>query len=129
MSVVDEASNAIFIHNHLGRHAPELEQVDLLTIQPEHAGFGVGQANEGQVLFAPVRCKGAGIFWTQDDHLSLPFCEFLVVLAQLRHVPAAEWSKKATVEHEQHVRFAAKIGQANRLTLEIAQGEVWGWDV
>jgi hypothetical protein len=58
--------------------------------------------------------------------LSLPFEKILVVLAQLRHMPLAEWSKKAAVENEQYVRIAAKISQANWLALEIDQGEVRG---
>jgi len=41
-------------------------------------------------------------------------------------MPLAEWSGKATVEHEQNMRFAAKIGQAHGLTLEILQGEIRG---
>jgi hypothetical protein len=35
--------------------------------------------------------------------LSLPFRKFLVILAQLRHVLAAEWSGKTTVENEQYI--------------------------
>ena len=41
----------ILIHDHLGGHASQLEQVDFLSVQFEHAGFGVGQADEGQVMF------------------------------------------------------------------------------
>jgi hypothetical protein len=70
--------------------------------------------------------KGFRIIGTNNDHLSLTFDEFLIVLAQLRHVPLAKWSGKATVEHEQNIFFAVKIGQANRLTLEILQGEIRG---
>jgi hypothetical protein len=32
--------------------------------------------------------------------LSLAVDEFIVVLTQLRHVPLAEWSGKAAVEHQ-----------------------------
>ncbi len=77
-------------------------------------------------MLAPIRFKGAGIFRTYDDHLGLPLDEFLVILAQLRHVPAAEWSNEAAVEHEQDMRCAAKIGQAKWLALIIGQGEVRG---
>jgi hypothetical protein len=42
-------------------------------------------------------------------------------------VRAAEWSYKATVEDEQHVGFACKIGEADGLTDEILQAEIWGW--
>jgi len=48
-------------------------------------------------------------------------------------MPTAERSYKAAVEYEQDVRLAAKIGQANRLALEIGQSEVRGrgvkWDL
>jgi hypothetical protein len=121
-----ETRHARFVYDHLRRHTPQLEQVDFLPVQLEHAGFRVRQANEGQVMLLPISCKGFGVFRANNDHLSLTFDEVLIVLAQLRHVPLAEWSGKAAVENQQHVRFAAKIGQANRLTLEILQSEIWG---
>jgi hypothetical protein len=39
-------------------------------------------------------------------------------------MPLAEWSGKAAVEDEKNMGFAAKIGQAYRIALEISQGEI-----
>ena len=100
MTIVHESRHARLIHDHLGGHAPQLEQVDFLPVQLEHAGLGVRQSHEGQTLLAPMRRKGSGVFWSHDKHLRLPFGKFTSVLAQLRQVTPAEWSNKATVEHE-----------------------------
>ena len=62
MTVMHETRHAGFVHDHLGGHAPQLEQVDFLPVQLEHAGFRVGQANEGQVMLPPIGFKSFGIF-------------------------------------------------------------------
>jgi len=80
-------------------------------------------------MLLPIRCKSFAIFRTNNDHLSLPLDKFLIILAQLRHVPLAEWSGKAAVEHEQNVRFTAEIRKAKQLTLEIEQGDIGGGGV
>jgi len=124
-----KARHANFVYDHLSRHPPQLEQVDFLSVQLEHAGFWVGQANKGQVMLLPIGLKGFGIFWPDHNYLRLPFDEFWVILAQLRHMPLAEWSDKGAVENQQHVRFTMKIGQANGFTLEILQGKIGGGGV
>jgi hypothetical protein len=62
------------------------------------------------VVLLPIGRKGFGIFRANHDHLCLPFDEFWVVLAQLRHMRLAEASDKGAVENQQHVRFTMKIG-------------------
>ena len=41
-------------------------------------------------------------------------------------MPAAEWSEKTTVENKKYVLFAAKIREADFISLEIRQGKVRG---
>ncbi len=90
--------HAGFVYDYLGRHSPQLEQVDFLPVQLEYAGLRVGQANEGQVILLPVCCEGFVLFRTEDDHLCLPLDEFLVILVQLRQMLLAERSGKTAVE-------------------------------
>ena len=71
-----------------------------------------------------VGCKCIRIFRTNREDASLPFFKFQIVLAQLRHVPLAEWSGKTAVEHQQDICLSFEIGQAYYLTLEIRQGKV-----
>ncbi len=124
MSVMHETRCASFIHDNLGGHSPQLEEVDFLPVQFEHAGLRIGQTDEGQVVLFPISLKSLCIFRADDHHLRPPFDEFLIVLAQLRHVPLAERSGKGAVEDQQYVGFAAKIGEANGLSLEIRQSEI-----
>jgi hypothetical protein len=54
-------------------------------------------------MLVPVVTKCFRVIWTNDQNLGLTFCEFIVVPAQLRHVPVAEWSKESPVEDQQYV--------------------------
>jgi hypothetical protein len=44
-------------------------------------------------------------------------------------MPAAEWSKKTAVEHQQDVFFTKKIGEADKLPIKISQVENRGWGI
>jgi hypothetical protein len=54
----------------------------------------------------------------------LPFNKFLIILAQLRHVPLAEGSGKATIENQQYIQFSAIIRKMDSVTLKILQDEI-----
>jgi len=49
--------------------------------------------------------------------------ELLILLAQLRHVPLAEWSEETAIEYQQHVFPTEKISQRNPVAVEISQSE------
>ena len=116
---MDEAGNPILIDDHLGWHAAKFEEVDFLTVQSQHAGLWIRQANKGQIVFAPIGFKCLGILWSDHQNLSLPLNKFLKVMAQLRHMPLAKWSDKPTVENQQDVRLTFEIGQLNRFSTKI----------
>ena len=51
-------------------------------------------------MLLPVFGKGIGIFRTDNHNFGI-LCQILIViLAQLRHMPAAEWSEKAPIENQ-----------------------------
>jgi hypothetical protein len=109
MAIVNKASHASTIHNHLGRHASQFEQVDFLSIQFKYTGFWIRKSNKRQVMLAPIVFKCFCIFRTNYDHYSLPFFKLYIVLAQLRHMPLAERSGKATIKYQQHIGFPVKV--------------------
>jgi hypothetical protein len=41
----------------------------------------------------------------------------------------AEWSGEAPVEYQQNIRSSMEIGQSNRFTPEVLQGEIGSWGV
>jgi hypothetical protein len=116
---MDKTRHTGFVDNYLGWHPPQLEKVEFLPIQLEHAAFRVGQAYKGQVMLSPISGKSFGIFWANHDYLSLPFNKFLIILAQLRHLPLAEWSGKPPIKYKEYVRLTVEIGQADGFTLVI----------
>jgi hypothetical protein len=124
-----KTGHACFIHDHLGGHPSQLEQVDFLPIQLQHARLWIWQAGKRQVMLAEIDLKCSGILRPDDNHAGLPFFKFSEVLAQLRHMQLAEGSGKPAVEDEQHVGLASKINEADGLASEILQAEIWGWGV
>jgi hypothetical protein len=60
-------------------------------------------------MFVPVIYESCFVIWTNDQDLCLEFDEVLIVPAQLRHVPAAEWSKESPVEDKQNVFLTLEL--------------------
>lgn len=106
MPVVDKTRHSSLVNQHLGGHAAQLEQVDFLSVELEHAGFGVGQANKGQGFFLSVGCKTLGIFGSDHYDGNIAGYKLVIVLAQLRHLFLAEWSDKGAIENQQHIFLA-----------------------
>ena len=96
---MDEADDAIGLDQCLSGHAPHLEQLNLLPVQVQHGIGWIGQAGEGKVVVSKVFAEGGGIFRSDDQYDRILFYEFLLILAQLRHVRAAERSDTAAIEH------------------------------
>jgi hypothetical protein len=69
--------------------------------------------------------ESGGILWANDDYLGPPLNKFRILLAQLRHMPLAEWSGEGPVEYQQHIGFSAEIGKPEWSAFEIYQGKVW----
>ena len=110
MTVVYETSHSLAVDDHLRGHAPQFEELDFLPVQLEHRMRGVGQAYEGQALGLPIAAKGLGILWPHNDDHRAPLDEPIIVLAQLRQVPPAEWSREAPVKDQNHMLPATEIG-------------------
>lgn len=102
MPIVNPAHNACLIDDRLGWHAPEFKDLDLLPIGFQHLMLGVSNPDEGQLVFAEVVFKSVLVVRSNDNHLGAAIDKYLVVLAQLRHMPAAEGSLEAAVEYEQY---------------------------
>lgn len=126
MPIVDETGDPIFIDGDLGGHAPKLEEVYFLPVALQDRVAGVGQANEWQGIGFPVQRKCQTVFRSNHQDHGVLFCEFVVILAQLRHVPSAEGSEKAAIENEQDVLLQVKICEADLIAVEIGQCEIGG---
>ena len=49
--------------------------------------------------------ESLGFFRSGNDNFRIQFYKFIIILAQLRHVRAAEWSKKSAVKNHHHIFF------------------------
>ena len=70
----------------------------------------VREADKGQFFALPMVRKCLSPFRADDDDLGFSGHELAIVLAQLRHMPAAERSYEASVKHEDDVLFSAIVG-------------------
>ena len=105
---MDVTRHSGFVNYYLGGHAPQFEQVDFLSVQFQHTGPGIGQADEGQRFFFEVGSEGFCIFRSHNHNFDITFNKFLMILAQLRHMLLAEWSGKCAVEDQQYILLAAQ---------------------
>src|SRR4030067_3013561 len=76
-------------------------------------------------MFTPKVCEPFFLIRADDNHFCLSDDKLGVILAQLRHVPAAERSKKAPVEYQQDI-LALQGRQANFLPGKIRHFEIRG---
>jgi hypothetical protein len=59
-------------------------------------------------MFFEVTFESHLLVGANNDDLGLKFLELCVILAQLRHVPAAERSHKTAIENEQNTLFPSE---------------------
>jgi hypothetical protein len=124
MAIMRKPYPSLFVDDDLRRHAAELEQVDFLPIELEHAMLGVGQTDEWQFMIGPIILKEMLAFWANHDDLRVALNKLLVISAQLRHVLFAERSEEAAIEDQYNVFLAAKIGKPHGFIVEIIQREI-----
>ena len=97
---MDKARDSSLIHDHLGRHAAQLKQINFLPEAFKHAGLCVGQPNERKIIIAPIGIKGSCIFRTNNNYLSLPLNKFRMIQAQLRQMRAAVRSRESARKYQ-----------------------------
>jgi len=113
-----------FVDDEQGRQPPQFEQLYLLAVPVRYLVVGVWQAHKRQRFFGPVLLKGVHVVWANDDNFGFTRYKFLIVLAQLRHVPAAEGSHQPPVEDQHNMPVALVIREAHGLSGQIDQGKI-----
>lgn len=115
----------LFVDDAVQRHAPELEQVHLLTVHARHPVIGVRQTYEGNILVLPIAFEGLGIVRSDRNDHDIPPYKALMIIPQARQLRAAIRSHEAAQEGKHH-RFApAVIRKADEVSLDVSQLEVW----
>ncbi len=71
------------------------------------------------MFVVPEVLECLSLVWSDSDNFSIVFNEFLVVLAQLRHVMATVWSTEASIKDEYNVFLSLVIGKAYLFALSI----------
>ena len=123
---MDETHDAFFVDKGLGGHSAEFEDLDFLAVLFEHAVLGVGQAGEGEFVDLEIGGELCGVFGADDENGRVALTKFIIVLAQLRHVRAAEGSLEAAVKDEEDVLFLFEVGEGGGVPVKIFQCEVGG---
>ncbi len=123
------AHKAIFVYHHQRRQTAELQQFYLLSIAIGDLVRRVWQPYKWKLLLLPLAGVGVGIIRANDENDRVLRGEQIILLAQLRQMPAAVRSEKAAVEHKHHVLLPPVVRKGNGITLKICQGKIWRGDI
>lgn len=122
--VVDVANLPVQIHDSVERHAPQFEEVDLLTIQPGNRMSGVGQSDIRQVFVSPVASKRVGGVGADGENFRAALCKFGMAVLHARQLRAAVRSHKAAQKSQHNRSASAKAGKSYRVAIEIVQFKI-----
>lgn len=73
----------------------------------------IWETDERKVVFGPVLPKRRGGIRPDDDDLGAAPDELIVIVTQLRQMPAAESSAESTIEDQDNGLAPAEFGEAN----------------
>ena len=96
------------VKDRVQRHAPKLEQVDFLLVEPGDTVPGVGQSNEGDAILPPVLAKGGSRIRSHSQDLGPLIGERVVAISQARQLRATERSHEPAQERQQDSLLATK---------------------
>ncbi len=74
-------------------------------------------------MLVEVLSECRGILWYHHHNFGFLGHKLVIVLTQLRHVPAAEWSGEAAIENQQYMFLAAVIRKFHNFAIVIVQFE------
>jgi hypothetical protein len=121
---VHEADMSFFIYYRESRHTAAFKQLDFLSEQLGDDVLGVGDADERHIVFMPPVGKFPGAFRTDSDDFSIESDEFLIVLAQPRHVFSTVGSEETPVKGQNDIFLSMVIGQTYKAPLTVGSREI-----
>lgn len=115
---------AVRIDDHDGRHAAKLEQFELLAKCFKYPLVGIGDNREGNLLFLPVRLELVGRIGCDGDDFCVALLKLLVILTQLRQMPAADGSPETTKHHQNQMLAGMVVVNAPRFALQVGELQI-----
>ena len=106
MGIADIASG---IDHAVQRHAPQLEDIDLLPVGSRYRVVGVRQADEGDTLIPPILLEDGRWVGPHSKNLNAAAGKFFVFISQARQLRAAVRSHETAQERE-HNGLPTEIG-------------------
>ncbi len=94
-----ESNLTVPVDDYLSRHAAQLKNLDLLSVQFEDLVLWVGQAHKRYPVLAPIGLEDCRFFRSGHNDFTASGPKFIIIIAQLRNVSAAEGSRKPPIEN------------------------------
>ena len=116
---MDVSYNPLLVDDQLCWHPSQFEPFDLLAVDAGNSMAGVSQSLKGNVVFLPIGLELISAVRADGDHNGISRDELIMILAQLRHVPAAEWSIEATVEDQHDMRVPGIVRDTDHLATRV----------
>jgi hypothetical protein len=86
----------------------------------------IGQTYKRKLVLGPIPSEGARAFRPDHHYGRLASLKLGKVLAQLRQMRAAVWSREPTVEDEQDVLPSAQFGESEHPAVKVGKFEIGG---
>lgn len=109
-----------FLHQDGGGEGAKGPPEGWLAVQGGDAALRVCDAHKGKVMGSEVAAEGVRVVGPHHQDREASAGQFLVGLAQLREMAAAEGSGKPSEEHQGHGTVAEEIREVHGLALVIA---------
>ena len=107
---MDKTRHTGFIGDDLCRKSAEFEKIHFLAVKFEDFVVGIWYADKWQRFFGPISLESSRVFRPCNDDFGFSFDKFGIILAQPRHVPAAERSDEPSIKYQHYIFSAFEIG-------------------
>jgi hypothetical protein len=108
IAIVCVVDCAVDSHCDHARHPAELQELEFLSQDVQVFFIRIGDSGKRQGFFLPVIGHLVRLVRADRDDLRVTFDELVVILAQLRKMPAADWSPE-TAQHDDNDILVSRV--------------------
>lgn len=101
-----KADRTIQVYNAIQRHTPKFEEIDFLLVHQCDLMLWIRNADEWQIVFAPIFLEGFQSIRPNGNDLNIAGCKVGMVLTQARQLRTAVWSHKSAQKIKQNDLFS-----------------------
>ncbi len=125
VAVVRIVDHPVFADGYHARHASELQEFEFLTQDVQMLFVWIRDAREGKLFFFPEAGHFIRFVCANRDDFGVTLDKLVIILTQLRQMPAADWSPEAPKHHEDNVVVTDVVAKIVGLPSGVEHVERW----